>query len=208
MSTQLPAHLLALFNSNPELAAVGENIKSNAHATIRYNGSKWKLKSASGEEFPISTPHLDVVIVDVNPHKSHVVYEKGYDPKEEALPPVWSSDDGTPVPAEHEGKVVTDYRRIAVLIADNLEGGIYELRLSPGSITNADKYISALRNHNTPVSAVVTRLTFDPGFDYPKVVFAPTAYLDENQEKQYRMAFLQATAGFIAQVAQAAAGTA
>ena len=181
MSTQLPAHLLALFQQNPEAAAVGSTIIKNDFAKIRYTGSKWKLLKSTGEEVAVPTPHLDVIIVGVNEHKSHTVYAQAFDPKVEPAPPLWSSDDGTPVPAEHENKVVTDYRRLAVLVADNPEGGIFELRVSPASITNADRYISALNKHNTPVVGLVTRITFDRAVDYPKLVFTPAAYIDADQ---------------------------
>jgi hypothetical protein len=179
MSTQLPAHLLALFNAHPDAAAIGSTISSDAFAKIRYNGSKWKAIPASGEEIAIPTPYLDVIVVGINEYKSHTVYAKAYDPKGEPEAPIWSSDDGRPVPAEHEDKVVSDYRRWAVLLADKVDGGVYELRVSAGSMTNADRYITALRNFGAPVASMVTRITFDPAFDYPKLVFTPTQYLDE-----------------------------
>lgn len=189
MSTQLPAHLLALFNSNPEITEVGKNVQNDAHAKIRYNGSKWKLLPVSGEELPVTTSHLDVIVVDINEHKSHTVYEKAYDPKGDPEAPVWSSDDGTPVPAEHENKVVSDYRRVAVLVADNVEGGVYELRISAGSITNFDRYNTTIRNHGIPLNALITRITFDTSFDYPKLVFAPSSYITEEQAEALKKAF-------------------
>lgn len=181
MSNQLPAHLLALFNANPDIAEVGKNVQNESHAKIRYNGSKWKLIPASGDEIAITTSHLDVIVVDINEHKSHVVFEKAFDPKGEPEAPLWQSDDGTPVPAEHETKVVSDYRRVAVLIAENPEGGVYELRVSAGSITNFDRYNTTIRNFGAPIGSLVTRITFDAAVDYPKLVFTPTGYLSEAQ---------------------------
>lgn len=181
MSTQLPAHLLALFQSNPEAANIGSSIETNNFNTIRYTGSKFKLVKATGEEIAVPTPHLDIIVVGINEHKSHVVYAKAYDPKGEPEAPVWSSDDGTPVPVEHENKVISDYRRWAVLIVGHEDGGVFELRVSAASISNGDKYVTALRNNGVPVSAVVTRLTFDSAYDYPRLVFAPASYLDTNQ---------------------------
>jgi hypothetical protein len=195
-NTQLPAHLLALFNSNPELATVGENVHNEAHPKIRYGGKKWKFIPASGDEIlvkpfwlrdangqvvgtePVNA--LDVIIVDINEHKSHVVYENSYVEGEEA-PPVWSSDDGTPVPVEHQNKVVSDYRRVAVISADTGITGVYELRISSGSITNFDRYITALKNAGAKIPGLVTRITFDDAKDYPKLVFAPVSYIDEAQ---------------------------
>lgn len=189
MSTQLPAHLLALFGAQPDLAKVGENVQNESHAKIRYNGKKWTLIPSSGDEIKITDKFLDIIIVDINPHKSHTVYESAYDPKADAEPPIWQSDDGTPVPVEHEGKVVSDYRRVAVLQADGVDGGVYELRVSAGSITNFDRYNTTIRNHGIPIGSLVTRITFDEAFDYPKLVFSPAAYLTEEQTAGLGKAF-------------------
>ncbi len=195
-NTQLPAHLLALFNSNPELTGVGANIHNETHPKIRYSGKKWRLIPASGDEIvvkpvwvkdangqpvgdsPINA--LDVIIVDINEHKSHVVFEGAYVEGEEQAP-VWSSDDGTPVPVEHQTKTVNDYRRVAVIAADTSITGVYELRVSAGSITSFDRYNTAIKNNGVPIGALVTRITFDDAKDYPKLVFAPASYLNEAQ---------------------------
>lgn len=198
MSTQLPAHLLALFQNNPDLVKVGENIKSEgANAKVRFGGKKWKLISATGEEtvvppffltdaagVPISPPQvingIDVIVVDVNENKTHIVYEKAFVEGEE-IAPLWSSDDGTPVPVEHENKVVSDYRRIAVLWANNVEQGLFELRIASKSLTPFAKYRTAIGNAGLPIGAIVTRITFNEAFDYPVLEFTPTAYLSEAQ---------------------------
>jgi hypothetical protein len=195
-NTQLPAHLLALFNANPELAQVGANVHNEAHAKIKFNGKKWRFMPASGDEItvkpiwvkdaagqpvgdsPINA--IDVIVIDINENKSHVVYENTYNPDEESAP-VWSSDDGTPVPVEHQNKVVSDYRRVAVISADPNIVGVYELRVSAGSITNFDRYNTGLKNNGVPIAAVVTRITFDDTKDYPKLVFAAASYLDTKQ---------------------------
>ena len=196
MSTQLPAHLLALFNANPDLVKVAENIKSNAaRAKIKFSGKKWRLVSATGEETvvnpfwltdasgapvnpPVAINGIDVIIVDVNEHKSHVVYESAYNPENEGAP-LWSSDDGTPVPKEFETKTVSDFRRIAVLWANNPELGLFELRLASKSLTPFAKYASAINAAGVPIGAIVTRITFDDAYDYPVLNFAPAKYLDE-----------------------------
>ncbi len=197
-NTQLPAHLLAIFNANPELAKVGENIRSEgAHAKVKFGGKKWVLVNAAGEETvvpafwltdengaPVNPPQaingIDVIIVDVNKNKTHVVYEKAYNPDEQTAP-VWSSDDGTPVPVEHEGKVVSDFRRIAVLWANNPELGLFELRLASKSLTPFAKYRTAIGNAGVPLGSIVTRITFNDKYDYPVLSFAPAAYLNEAQ---------------------------
>jgi hypothetical protein len=198
-NTQLPAHLLDLFNSNPDLAKVAENVRSEgAHAKVKFNGKRWRLVSATGEETavpafwltdasgqlvnpPVAINGLDVIIVDVNEHKSHTVYDKEYN-EDEQTAPVWSSDDGTPVPAEHEGKVVSDYRRIAVLWANNPEMGLFELRLASKSLTPFAKYSTALKSNGVPVPFVVTRITFDDAYDYPVLSFAPNRYINEAEK--------------------------
>jgi hypothetical protein len=180
-NTKLPDHLLALFNAHPEAASIGSSIEANNFATVRYNGKKFRLIKATGEEVTVPDQHLDVIVVGINEHKSHVVYEKAYDVKAEPEAPIWSSDDGTPVPAEYATKTVSDYRRWAVLIANNPEGGVFELRVSAGSITNGDRYVTALKNFGAPIAGMITRITFDAAFDYPKLVFTPAAYIDEKQ---------------------------
>lgn len=178
MTTQLPAHLLALFSSNPEITEIGKNLGGESFNKIRYAGSKFKLIKSTGEEFNVPDAFLDVIVVGINENKSHVVYDKAFDPKGEPSSPVWSSDDGTPVPVEHEGKVVSDYQRWAVLAVNHIDMGIFELRISSDSLTNSRKYATAIRSHTGSVSAVVTHITFDPAKTHPALVFTPSAYIE------------------------------
>jgi hypothetical protein len=194
MSNQLPAHLLALFSSNPDILKVGETIVKDSHAKIKFSGKKWRLAPVSGDEIPVKPIFLkndagepiaqvaaiDVIVVDINEHKSHIVYEKAFVEGEETSP-VWSSDDGTPVPMEHQGKLVTDYRRVAVLVADHLDQGVFELRIAPKSLTPFERYNTTIKNFGTPIGAFVTRITFDDAYDYPVLSFAPVAYINDAQ---------------------------
>src|ERR1700721_4322360 len=102
MSNQLPAHLLALFNANPDLVKVGDYVTNDANPKLKFSGKKWRLPPISGDEIAIKPMFLkndkgepiaqisavDVIIVDINEHKSHIVYDKAYVEGEETAP-VW-----------------------------------------------------------------------------------------------------------------------
>ncbi len=97
-AVQLPSHLAALA-SNTGLMAVNQSASSGigggAWPRISIKGSRFRLQSPQGEEVIVPQLHLDIIVVDANPHGLSKIYYKGaYDPNGEDAAPDCYSDNG------------------------------------------------------------------------------------------------------------------
>lgn len=210
-TTNLPKHL-AKFAGNTALATINQSasggISGGGWPRISIRASRFRLVKPDGEETPVPQLHLDVILVGSNPGISKLYYGAGYDPNAEGSAPDCFSDNGVApssratkpqcgtcaacphnawgskiTPAGAKIKACADMKKVAVLIADNPNGPVFELRVPAASLTNLGQYIKALDKHGIPASTVVTRLQFDTAADFPKLVFAPA--FDANGQMPY-----------------------
>lgn len=190
MTTQLPAHLQ---NRRPSglTHAVSQGLSSGAPPYISIAGNRFTLIDAAGNEKPVQTLHIDLVIVQANPTVSKVYYDKEYDRNAEAAPPVCFSDNGVG-PSRQSSKpqsptcaacpnnvwgsdvsrltgkptkACNDVKKIAVVLSDNPEMP-FLLRVPPASLKHLGAYartIAAQSAGTRPVelSDVITRVTFE-----------------------------------------------
>lgn len=158
-------------------------------------------KSASDE--------LDVIIVDWLAEPSREFYATSYDKDAKAtLPDCWSNDGVVPEAGaknkQHstcrgcpkdvkgsgsggKGKACRYKRRIAVLIAGDPSGDVYQIAIpgasifsdSDGSLYGFEGYRKFLAISNEALDTVVTRLVYDRESDTAKVFFKAARYLTE-----------------------------
>lgn len=206
----IPAHLAHLyqqpvaFNLGADVAA---GISSAAHNRISIKQSRWRLMDTQGNEQVLQTFNLDVLIVDANPHTSKMYYEGSYDPSaaDNIAPRCWSDNGIAPsdrvsnpcayvcascpmnvfgskiTPAGKKARACADSKRLAVVLADNPDGIIYELRVPAASLTNMAQAIGDMVKRGVRAETLVWRLLFDPQAEFPKITFQPLNWVNEAQ---------------------------
>jgi hypothetical protein len=164
----------------------------------------------SGEQIGKAVPHqLDVIIVDLLTDPSRQFYASKYDPNAQAtLPDCWSNDGKTPdakatgKPAlscidcpknvegsgeNGKGRACRYLRRIAVLVAGDPSGEIYQMQLPAGSLFGKgvdnvhpfESYKKFLLANGEAVDTVVTRVMYDLDADTMKLKFQPVRHLTD-----------------------------
>ena len=122
---------------------------------IALGNNKFVLKVDGTEVSKTNTDKLEVVIVNASKHISRTFYAKAWDPKAEAAPPdCWSNDGEKPDPSikspqasacancpqdingsgQGNTKACRKNRRIAVALASDLDGDVYQMTLQSKSI--------------------------------------------------------------------------
>lgn len=210
-TVQLPAHLAAFQATMGNLLAVGEaaigGIQSGAHPRISIKQNRWRLVDVQGNEQVLPTLELYAIVIDANPNLSKIYYDKPYNPADtEPMAPACFSDNGVGPSSRAEkpqsvscaacphnvwGSKITssgaktracgDSKKIAVILADNPNGPVYELRIPAASMANFANAVKQLFGRGIPLPAVIFRLTFDTTSDYPKILFEATGYATAEQ---------------------------
>ena len=210
-AVQLPSYLADLKADNRLSginAAASMGISTSVGwPRIGIKSARFRLQQPQGEEIVVPTLHLDVIIVDANPNGlSKTFYLGKYDPNGEQTAPDCYSDNGVgpssraakpqcgtcaACPKNAWGskiadngsqiKACSDTKKVAVIMADNPDGPVYELRVPPASLKNWATYVQSLDSRGIPAAGVVTRLTFDPNADYPKLMFTGTGWSSAEQ---------------------------
>ena len=157
----------------------------------------------------IEERYLDVVIIKAAPKVGRVWYAKNYDSDAAAAPDCWSADGNTPSPeAEHpqaatcaacpknvagsgqgNSRACRYQQRIAVVLANDMEGAVMQLALPATSLfgeAKGDKrplqeYARWLAAQRINPETVVTRMKFDLEADNPKLVFKAMRWLSDDE---------------------------
>ena len=163
-----------------------------------------------GEQIGKAVPHqLDVIIVDLLAEPSRQFYASKYDPNAQAtLPDCWSNDGKTPDakaagrPASScavcpknvegsgengKGRACRYLRRIAVLVAGDPSGEVYQMQIPAGSLFGKgvdsihpfESYKKFLLANSEAVDTVVTRVMYDLDADTMKLKFQPVRHLTD-----------------------------
>ncbi len=163
-----------------------------------------------GEQIGKAVPHqLDVIIVDLLAEPSRQFYAAKYDPNAQAtLPDCWSNDGKTPdakatgKPASNcaacpknvegsgengKGRACRYLRRIAVLVAGDPSGEVYQMQIPAGSLFGKgvdnvhpfESYKKFLLANGEAVDTVVTRVMYDLDADTMKLKFTPFRHLTD-----------------------------
>jgi len=205
---QLPAHLqdFGSFGLSVNQGITG-GIKAGGHPRINLDGCRWRVTENGVEDQDyIRDTVLDVIIVDANPHMSKVYYASKFIPGTDAKAPDCFSDNGEGPSTQatnpqhsncavcphnawgskvnelgNKTKACSDYKKIAVVLADDPERNVFELRIPAASLQDFNKIMSSIVRNNLPIPAIVFELTFDTQVTYPRVLFKPKGYVAEDQ---------------------------
>jgi hypothetical protein len=176
---------------------------------ISIKGGVFRLVADGKEITSIDDRHLDVVIVNAAPKISRTFYAGQYVEGETKAPDCWSPDGDKPdasieSPQAHdcascpmnvkgsgqgESKACRYSQRLAVVLANDVQGDVMQLTLSAISIfgkEDGDKrplqaYARYLAAQNINPETLVTRLRFDTKAAVPKIFFQPVRWLEDDE---------------------------
>lgn len=176
---------------------------------ISIKGGVFRLLVGGKEVAAIDERYLDVVIVNAAPKIGRTFYMKAYDGEAPAAPDCWSADGEKPDPtAENpqsdrcatcpqnvkgsgmgESRACRFSQRLAVVLADNVEGDVMQLQLPATSIFGQEEgdkrplqaYARYLAAQNVSPEMLVTRMQFDTKATAPKLFFKPARWVTEEE---------------------------
>ena len=210
------------------------------------NGRTFK-RIVGGEQIGKAVPNqLDVIVVDWLAEPSRKFYAGAYDPNAKAtLPDCWSNDGVTPEAnakakqsascaacpknvkgsgSNGKGKACRYERRLAVLVAGDPSGDVYQIAIpgaslfsdNDGNVYGFEGYKKFLLANNAACDTVVTSLIYDREADTAKVGFKATRFLtaeeaelvDAAQDDPETERYTKLTVGAVDGAKQVAAPTA
>ena len=178
---------------------------------ISIKGGVFRLLAGGKEIASIDERFLDVIIVKAAPKVSRIFYAKSYDGDNITGPDCWSNDGERPDAfAEHKqatscmncpqniagsgqgnSRACRYQQRLAVVLENNIEGDVLQLTLPATSVfgkEDGDKrplqaFARNLALQNPPISPemLVTRMKFDTKAEAPKLHFAPSRWLTDEE---------------------------
>jgi hypothetical protein len=181
---------------------------------IALGNNKFILKVGGEEISKSATNKMEVVIVNAAADVSRTYYGSAYDPDGEATAPdCWSPNGRTPdvsvaspqhtncdnCPKNIEGsgqgktKACRFSRRIAVVLAGDIEGDVYQMELKsksffyskkdPGDLDHMpfDQYANYVGSQGYNLNNLVTEMRFDEDSTVGKLFFRPTKFLEEHE---------------------------
>lgn len=176
---------------------------------ISIKGGVFRLLVDGKEVASIEERYLDVVIVNAAPKIGRTFYMKAYDGDAPSGPDCWSADGEKPdanaanpqastcaaCPQNVKGSGNGESRacrfsqRLAVVLANDIEGTVMQLQLPATSIFGKEEgdnrplqaYARYLVAQATSPEMLVTRLKFDTKSEAPKLHFKPVRWLDEEE---------------------------
>lgn len=203
----LPSYIKELGLDEETKAIAG----SSGNKRISIKGSVFRL-IVNGEEIATREERsMNVVIVRNAMNTSRTFYSGSYREGEKVAPLCWSSDGKAPdsgvespqsrncesCPQNIKGsgdngtsKACRYSLRLAVVLADDIEGDVYQLTLPSTSYfgkSDQDKwwsfqqYSQYLASNNVRLGVVVTEMKFDTKSPVPKLIFRPVRALPQEQ---------------------------
>ena len=183
----------------------------NSSQRISIKGGVFRLLAGGKEIASIDERFLDVIIVKAAPKVSRIFYAKSYDGDNITGPDCWSNDGERPEASAENKQATTCMscpqniagsgqgnsracryqQRLAVVLENNIEGDILQLTLPATSVfgkEDGDKrplqaFARNLALQNPPISPemIVTRMKFDTKAEAPKLHFAPSRWLTDEE---------------------------
>ena len=177
---------------------------------ISLRGGKFRMVVNGEEVLTSNSESLSVVIVNAARDVSRTFYAKVYNPKEDATPPdCWSNNGVTPdatveEPQHHNctecpqnvkgsgaggGRACRHFRRVAVALADDIGGDVYQLQLASKSIFGKgdlthmpfEQYVKYVGSQGYNLNTLTTEMRFDSDSDTAKLFFKPLKFLSKEQ---------------------------
>jgi hypothetical protein len=204
---QLPAFARSGELSDIAKALAGGGAGGGKRISIK--GGVFRLMSAGKEVAAVDERYLDVVIVKAAPKVSRIFYMAKYDGETAAQPDCWSPDGDKPdaKSANPQAKTCEScpqniagsgngnsracryQQRLAVVLANNIEGDVMQLALPATSIFGKEEgenrplqaYARWLVAQSVDPSMVVTRMKFDTKAEAPKLHFKAMRWLTDDE---------------------------
>lgn len=176
---------------------------------ISIKGGVFRLLVDGKEIASIDERYLDVVIVNAAPKIGRTFYMKAYDGETPTGPDCWSADGERPDASavnpqsdrcatceqnikgsgSGESRACRFSQRLAVVLANDIEGNVMQLQLPATSIFGKEegdkrplqayaRYVVA--NQASP-EMMITRMQFDTKAEAPKLFFKPVRWLNEEE---------------------------
>jgi hypothetical protein len=208
---------LALFDKNvPDyLKEVGLDSMTKAMAgntggkRISIRGGVFRMLVNGEEVAKNENRAMNIVIVNGNPNVSRKFYAGKYVAGETSMPDCWSNDGKSPDASieypqskscegceqnikgsgSGDSRACRFEQRLAVLLADDLDGDVFQLVLPSKSIFgkgDTDKmpfqqYARYVGSQGKSISTLVTEMRMDSSSDTPKLTFKPIRFLDREE---------------------------
>lgn len=209
IDTQVPAHLANKINQPSVLGdSLGGGIGGGADfPRISIKGSRFRIVEG-GVESVLDATSLEVVIVGANPKLSKSWYATAWTPDADAsAPDCYTLDGVSPHPdsaqpqndlcascpqnawgsrVTQQGtkvKACADQKRLAVVAADDPEGGIYLLQVTPAALKGLNQYQKELSMRGIAPEIVKTVIAFDTQASFPKLKFGFGGFITEEIQK-------------------------
>ncbi|MGI9136096.1 MAG: hypothetical protein ACR2JS_03420 [Candidatus Nanopelagicales bacterium] len=177
---------------------------------ISLRGSKFRMVVNGDEVMTSKNDALEVVIVNAAKDVSRQYYGSAYNPKADATPPdCWSNDGIAPdksiKEAQHhncaecpqnikgsgsgESRACRHFRRLAVALANDVGGDVYQLQLASKSIFGKgdlehmpfEQYAKYVGAQGYNLNTLVTEMRFDTDSDTAKLFFKPLKFLSREE---------------------------
>jgi len=176
---------------------------------ISIKGGVFRLMADGKEITSIDDRHLDVVIVNAAPKISRTFYAGQFVEGETKAPDCWSADGEKPDASienpqasdcascpqnvkgsgQGESKACRFSQRLAVVLANDINGDVMQLNLAATSIFGKEEgdkrplqaYARYLAAQNINPETLVTRLRFDTKAAVPKLFFQPVRWLEDDE---------------------------
>jgi len=205
--SQVPA-----FAKKGELSAIAKALAGGGGGgtkRISIKGGVFRLMADGKQVASIDERYLDVVVVNAAPKISRTFYANAYDPDTPAGPDCWSADGERPAfevqnpqadtcancpknvkgSGNGEARACRFSQRLAVVLANDIEGDVLQLTLPATSIfgkENGDDrplqaYSRWLVAQGIGPDMVVTRMKFDTKAESPKLFFKPMRWLTDDE---------------------------
>jgi len=202
------------FAKKGELSSVAKALAGGGGQSgkrISIKGGVFRLISDGKEVAAIEDRFLDVVVVNAAAKISRTYYGEAYDPDTPAAPSCWSPDGEKPDPTAKEPQSATCAscpqnikgsgngearacrfnQRLAVVLANDMEGDVMQLTLPAQSIFGKEEgdnrplqaYARWLAAQGIGPDMVVTRMKFDTKAQSPKLFFKPMRWLTDEEHE-------------------------
>lgn len=205
---QVPAHLASKLSQPSALAqslmgGIGGS-GGEGFPRISIKGSRFRIVE-DGNETVLDATTLDVVIVGANPRLSKTWYAKAWSKDSEPAAPDCFSLDGVGPHADstqpqndlcascpqnawgskvtdngQQIKACSDQKRLAIVAANDPDGPVYLLQVTPAALKGLNAYQKELAMRGIPPEIVKTRISFDTNASFPKLQFGFGGFIEED----------------------------
>ena len=180
---------------------------------ISFRGGKFRMVVNGEEIITSNSDAISVVIVNAAKDVARQFYGTAYNPKADATPPDCFSNDGVApdkgvAEPQHgncaecpqyikgsgqgDSRACRHFRRLAVVLADDIGGDVYQVQLAAKSIFGKgdlktmpfEQFAKYVGSQGYNLNTLVTEMRFDPDSDTAKLFFRPLKFLSKQEWEQ------------------------